>query len=146
MNIGTEKKATWWTFFFSADCIHLLKRIRIRLLFGHLKFGFWNVNIFKYKDKLIELGVITDKRVFEDDQASKMMDELTLKLHSKEVINCLIANWTDYDDIVTIIYFITKYPLLAVYTDITCKALTELTAFALYFFIEVYAGYAATKD
>ena len=50
-------------------------------------------------------------------------------------------NWTDMDDIVTAIYFIALYPLLAVYTNIKCEALTELTTFALYFLIEVYADF-----
>ena len=45
------------------------------------------------------------------------------------------------DDIIISIYFITMYPCLAVYSDIKCKALTELTAFALYFFIEIYADF-----
>ena len=71
---------------------------------------------------------------------------MALKLFSKNVINYLAANWKDNDDVVTALYFITAYPLLAVYTNINCKALTELTAFSLYFLIEVYGEYAVSTD
>ena len=89
-NIGTDQNPLWLDFYFSADCIHLLKRIRIRLLFGRIKFGCWRININKYKEKIMSSGIVRDKRVFDDTPSSKMMDEFALKLFSKNVINYLI--------------------------------------------------------
>ena len=89
---------------------------------------------------------MNDSRVFVDTPASRMYDEFALKLFSKNVIYYFIREWMEIEEAITAVFLIVHYPLLAVYTNIKCKELTELATFSLYFLLEVYDDYIYTTQ